>query len=93
MKNFVGWGRPQMTVWRMRIACWIPKATYTHSVCVILIAQTHLNVTLHLLCLCCSEYCHQCVLWQLNIPVPSEHVLCPSVRSVPFAVEYVYGFV
>jgi hypothetical protein len=23
--------RPQMTTWRMRIACWIPKATDTHS--------------------------------------------------------------
>jgi hypothetical protein len=22
--------RPQMTIWRMRIACWIPKATNTH---------------------------------------------------------------
>jgi hypothetical protein len=22
--------RPQMTRWRMRIACWIPKATNTH---------------------------------------------------------------
>jgi len=31
-------GRPQMTVWRMRIACWIPKATNTHSGCVIIIA-------------------------------------------------------
>jgi hypothetical protein len=30
-------GRPQMTVWRMRIACWIPKATNTHSEHVILI--------------------------------------------------------
>ena len=30
--------RPQMTIWRMRIACWIPKATNTHSECVILIA-------------------------------------------------------
>jgi len=29
---------PQMTVWRMRIACWIPKATYTHAEYVILIA-------------------------------------------------------
>jgi len=28
----------QMTVWRMRIACWIPKATNTHSEYVILIA-------------------------------------------------------
>jgi len=24
-------GRPQMTIWRTRIACWIPKATNTHS--------------------------------------------------------------
>ena len=24
-------GRPQITIWRMRIACWIPKATNTHS--------------------------------------------------------------
>jgi hypothetical protein len=25
-KNTVEPGRPQMTIWRMRIACWIPKA-------------------------------------------------------------------
>jgi len=33
-------GRPQMTIWPMRIACWIPKATniHTHTICVILIA-------------------------------------------------------
>jgi hypothetical protein len=30
-KNIVEWGRPQMTIWRMRIACWIPKATNTHT--------------------------------------------------------------
>jgi len=30
-KNIVEPGRPQMTVWRMRIACCIPKATGTHS--------------------------------------------------------------
>jgi len=31
-------GRPQMTTWRMRIACWIPKATNTNSEYAILIA-------------------------------------------------------
>jgi hypothetical protein len=31
-------GRPQMTVWRMRFAWWIPKATLTHSEYVILTA-------------------------------------------------------
>jgi hypothetical protein len=30
-KNIVEPDRPQVTLWRMRIACWIPKATNTHS--------------------------------------------------------------
>jgi len=30
-ENTVERGRPQMTIWRMRIACWITKATNTHS--------------------------------------------------------------
>jgi hypothetical protein len=29
----VEWVKPQMTIWRMRIACWIRKATNTHSGC------------------------------------------------------------
>ena len=37
-KNIVESGRPQITVWHMCIVCWIPKATYTHSEYVILIA-------------------------------------------------------
>ena len=37
-KNIVELDRPQMTIWRMRIACWIPKATNTHAEYVILIA-------------------------------------------------------
>ena len=31
-------GRPQLRIWRMRIASWIPKAINTHSQYVILIA-------------------------------------------------------
>jgi len=38
-KNFVERGRPQMTIWRMLIARWIPKATNTHSEYVIFIAS------------------------------------------------------
>jgi hypothetical protein len=30
-KNNVERCRPQMAIWRMRIACWVPKATDTHS--------------------------------------------------------------
>jgi hypothetical protein len=35
-KYFAGRGRPQMTIWRMRIACWIPKAKNTQTGCAIL---------------------------------------------------------
>jgi len=42
LKNIVEPGRPQMTVWRMRIAGWIPRATNTHSEYVILIAYMYI---------------------------------------------------
>ena len=37
-KNIVELDRPQITIWHMCIACWVPKATNTHSEYVILIA-------------------------------------------------------
>jgi hypothetical protein len=37
-KNIVKLGTPHMTIWSMRIARWIPKATDTHSIYLILIA-------------------------------------------------------
>jgi hypothetical protein len=37
-KNIVERYSPHMTIWRMRIACWIPKATNAHSEYAILIA-------------------------------------------------------
>jgi len=37
-ENTVQLDRPQMTIWHMRIACWITKATNTHSEYVIHIA-------------------------------------------------------
>jgi hypothetical protein len=30
-KNIMQTDRAQMTIWRLSIACWIPKSTYTHS--------------------------------------------------------------
>jgi len=58
-KNLVGPDRQQMTIWPTRIACWIPKATDTHSECVILIplptatmvARTRFNVKSYVYCL------------------------------------------
>jgi len=37
-KTIVEGDRPQMIIWRMRIARWIPKATNTPLECVIFIA-------------------------------------------------------
>jgi len=36
-ENVIVPGRPQMTIWGLSIACWIPKATNTHSEYVILL--------------------------------------------------------
>jgi len=36
-KNIAQPDSPQMAIWRMRIVCWIPKATTTHSEYVTLI--------------------------------------------------------
>jgi len=51
-ENTVERRRPQMTIWRMRIACWMLKATNTLRLCnthcfstAIMVARTRLNVT------------------------------------------------
>ena len=62
--NIVERGRPQMTVWRMRISRWIPKDTDTHSEHVIfiafstatMVARTRLNVTIHAHCMPCTYH-------------------------------------
>jgi hypothetical protein len=57
-KNIVERGRAHMTIWRMRIACWIPKATNTHTGCVLLAAfplqrRLHERASMLLYCLSC----------------------------------------
>jgi len=42
-KNIAEPNRPQMKIWRVRIACWIPKATNTHSKFVMFIDFFHSN--------------------------------------------------
>jgi len=54
-KNIVELKRPQMTIWRMRIACWVTKATDTQltihntycSSTTTVVARTRLNLTLY----------------------------------------------
>jgi len=31
VENILEPDRPQTTTWRMRIPCWLPKATHTHT--------------------------------------------------------------
>jgi len=66
-KNIVEPDRPQMTIWRMRIACWILKATHKHSEChtcrfstATMFARTRLSVSFYLdfLSCLCSESNH-----------------------------------
>ena len=61
-KNTVEWDRPKMTIWRMRITCWITKATNTYTVklcntccfsTATMVAWTRLNVTLYVHGLAC----------------------------------------
>jgi hypothetical protein len=61
-KNIFEPGRPQMTGWCMRIACWITKAINTHRMCntycfstATMITRTRLSVTLYVHCLSCFE--------------------------------------
>jgi len=58
-------GRPQMTIWRMRIAYWIPKATKTPRICnaywfsaATMVPQKRLIVKLHVQYLSCV-----CFVW------------------------------
>jgi len=51
-ENVVEWGRLQVTILRMRIACFITKTTDTHSEYIIIftvVTRTHLDVTLYVL--------------------------------------------
>jgi hypothetical protein len=64
-KNIVERGRPQMTTWRMRFACWVPKTTNTlriHNTCWFVtstvVIRTRPIVTLYVHCLSCSVCLH-----------------------------------
>ena len=47
-------GRPQMTIWCMRILRWIPKVTNTYCFpTATMVARTYLNITLYVLFLPC----------------------------------------
>ena len=78
-----------MTIWHMLIACWVPKATDTHSECVTLIvfstatmvARTPLSVRIHVHCLPCLIYClihHN----QYTLVTHADDLLCLEMHTV-----------
>ena len=71
-KNTLEWGRPQMTIWHMHIACWVTKSTHTHSQYWILVAfplqqwLQECTPVLHyryIACLCISVVTVPCILF------------------------------
>jgi hypothetical protein len=64
-KNFVEPDRPQMTIWRTRVACWIPEdRTHTQNTkylsfsTAMVLPRTHFIVTSHIYCLSSwSKFC------------------------------------
>jgi hypothetical protein len=68
-KNIVQPDRPQMAIWRMRIACWLPTATntYIYVFLATIVVRTRLNVTYtYLACFVhhiISEQQHRDVFW------------------------------
>jgi hypothetical protein len=75
-KNIVERGKPQLKMWRMRIALWTTKATNTHSQYVILIAfplqqWLHERASLirytYIVCLVCfNDRCQNTLLFNLR---------------------------
>jgi len=84
-KSIVERGRSQLTIWRTRIACWIPKTTNTHTLrlCTTLCFSTatvHLNITFYIhwlsgLCLLRLRWCNFCCLHILLLRANYSHVL------------------
>jgi len=83
-KNIVEPDTPQMTTWRMRIACWITKATNTHSQYVIIITfplQQWLHERTSMLrCTCIG--CLSCLsLDAYLLRIPMFHCTCDVAQN------------
>ena len=80
-KSAVGPDRLQMTIWRMRIACWISEATNTHSQYVILTAF-RLQQWLHE----CGSIWHTHNAW-LSLTFQSQMCLDTMLQSVVMTIK------
>jgi len=58
---------PQITRWRMRIACWISKATHTQDFVLLTAFQGHTSLFRDLIVLLISSSLSSIVLWSLQL--------------------------
>ena len=65
-KNTVERARPQMMIWHMRIACWITKATNTHSEYVLICFSRQQRLRKRALILCYTNIA-RLVKWLMTI--------------------------
>ena len=57
-KNIIHLDRQQITIWRMRIVCWITKATHTHTHGILILFSFAVRQWLHdLASLLCYNLC------------------------------------
>ena len=90
-KNIVEPGRPQITVWCMRIACWIANSTNIHSkICnsycfstAAMVTLTCLSVTLYVHCLSCIIFWFFSLIFsQSHIALEADMLICPLPATV-----------
>jgi hypothetical protein len=86
-KSTIQPGRPQMTIWRMRVARWIPETTNTHSECVMFIAfprhqwlHERASVLRYTYICChvtfCHTWIHHSLLGNAGLDLDSSGMLC-----------------
>ena len=90
-KNSVQLDRPQMTVRRMRIACWIPKATDTHTENIACLLQQWLQErasTLRYTYVACLVNVKpddtEVTVWLWNVDVMNMVIWCVPFNFKPF---------
>jgi hypothetical protein len=76
-KNILELGRPQMMIWHIHIAWWIPKATNTQSECVTLIAVPLQQLLPESACVTLYVQCLSCLLLERCI-LPQEFFAHPE---------------
>jgi hypothetical protein len=87
----------QMTIWRTRIVCWVPKVTNTHPSHVIstywfstatMLSRTRLCVTLYVHCLSCLSFCTKKTPVRIYRVQHWKFPMAPVITSVSLLNQY-----